>query len=448
MPRSALVVITALVLVLHWVVLQGVPWGWEMPPPAPATNAVFNTRSIAVVARVAAPTPSPTPPAKAAAPVIKAKPVVPKVAVARAASPSPESVPQPPPTYIEALPAMAQAAMENDTAGAVDQQVAETSGEARSATEAAAAAMNQPEPLPPEVDANAQTPVKAQAQTQAPTAGPDTALSPPQALADTAAAPPNTRAGIEISTPTGPQAAADNPANTDTSTGTEAARKSLSASTQSPAPVRLPAPTRLVFDVSGQAKKFDYSAKAELLWQHDGSHYEAQQEISAFLIGTRRQRSVGQITAQGLQPARFSDRSRSEQAAHFDYAQGRVTFSANTPAAAIGPGAQDRLSVFIQLGALLAAQPERFVPGTQITLTTASARSADRWTFTIEGTETLDLPVGPTLALRLLRLPRKDYDQKAELWVAPALGYLPVRIKLTQSNGDFADLRLRSSGAP
>ena len=97
---------------------------------------------------------------------------------------------------------------------------------------------------------------------------------------------------------------------------------------------------------------------------------------------------------------------------------------------------------------MLAADPARFVPGTQITLTTVSARSADRWTFTVEGPETLDLSAGPTPTLKLLRLPRKDYDQKAELWVAPGLGYLPVRIKLTQANGDFADLLLRASGPP
>ena len=217
---------------------------------------------------------------------------------------------------------------------------------------------------------------------------------------------------------------------------------------QAPPPARLPPPTRLAFDVSGQAKKFAYNARAELLWQHDGSRYEARQEISAFLVGTRTQRSVGAITAQGLMPEKFSDKSRSEQAAHFDYAQGRVTFSANTPQAPASPGVQDRLSVFIQLGALLAADPGRFVPGTQITLTTVSARSADRWTFTIEGPETLDLPSGATPALKLQRLPRKDYDQKAELWVAPALGYLPVRIKLTQANGDFADLQLRERGTP
>ena len=223
---------------------------------------------------------------------------------------------------------------------------------------------------------------------------------------------------------------------------------SASTSTYLPHQVAVPAPVRLAFDVAGQAKRFDYSAKAELTWTHDGQRYEARQEISAFLVGSRVQRSNGAITAQGLQPERFGDKSRSEQAAHFDYGKGRATFSANTPDTPIVPGVQDRLSVFIQLGALLASDPARFTPGTQVSLTTLSARAADRWVFSIEGQETLDLPVGATDTWKLQRLPRKDYDQKAELWVAPALGYLPVRIRITQANGDFADLRLRSHSPP
>lgn len=210
----------------------------------------------------------------------------------------------------------------------------------------------------------------------------------------------------------------------------------------------VPPSARLRYSVAGRASQLPYSANAELLWQHDGQHYSTRLEIKAFLVGSRAQTSEGDITPQGLAPRRFADKARSEQATHFQRDSQRITFSANTPDAAAGPGVQDRLSLFIQLGAMLAADPGRFVPGTQITLTTVSARSADRWTFTVEGPETLDLPAGPTPALKLLRLPRKDYDQKAELWVAPGLGYLPVRIKLTQANGDFADLLLRASGPP
>ena len=54
----------------------------------------------------------------------------------------------------------------------------------------------------------------------------------------------------------------------------------------------------------------------------------------------------------------------------------------------------------------------------------------------------LDLPAGSISALKLQRLPRRDhdYDQKAELWLAPALGYLPVRIRITQGPDSYIDL--------
>lgn len=220
--------------------------------------------------------------------------------------------------------------------------------------------------------------------------------------------------------------------------------------TGSPQPpaVRIPAPVRLGFDVAGQAKGFQYSARAELLWQHDGQQYQARQEISVLFLGSRAQTSVGEITPLGLQPRRFGDRSRSEQAAHFDFAQGRVSFSANTPPAPIAPGAQDRLSVFLQLSALLSAAPQRFAVGTRISIPTVSARAADTWTFTVEGEETLELPIGMVQTVQLQRLPRRDYDQKAQVWLAPELGYLPVRIRITQTSCDFAELSLRSRATP
>ncbi|MNY77593.1 hypothetical protein D3C86_2175560 [compost metagenome] len=51
-------------------------------------------------------------------------------------------------------------------------------------------------------------------------------------------------------------------------------------------------------------------------------------------------------------------------------------------------------------------------------------------------------------ALRLERLPRHAGDQQGMLWLAPSLGYLPARIRLTQGNGDFADLRLQAHAPP
>jgi len=119
--------------------------------------------------------------------------------------------------------------------------------------------------------------------------------------------------------------------------------------------VAVAGPVRLRYGVKGQARGLHYSASAELLWLPAGSQYEARLEVSAFLLGSRVQTSSGQLTPAGLAPTRFSDKSRAEQAAHFERAKGRISFSGNTPDVALLPGAQDRLSVVLQLAALLAA---------------------------------------------------------------------------------------------
>ena len=106
-------------------------------------------------------------------------------------------------------------------------------------------------------------------------------------------------------------------------------------------------------------------------------------------------------------------------------------------------GAQDRLSIVMQLGALLAGDPQRYPPGAVITVQMVGPRDADIWSFNVEGEEHISLPAGDFAARKLTRTPRKPFDDRLELWVAPEIGYLPVRIKLTQSNGDFADLQMR-----
>ena len=386
MPRRALLLLTALVLAAHWLVLVGLPFGpLGGTGEGAAQRMAFHTRML-----------EPPPPPEEAAPPPPPPPTPPRPRPA----PKPRQKPLPAPQAPAPAPATLPEAAAVDAP--TDAPPIDAPAQADDAAEAPAA----------------QPPADAAPADAAPAEAPQAAASQPQEAQDSA--------GVDIR----PPGAAGTPASSE------------------PPPVRLPPSTRLAFDVTGQAKQFQYSASAELVWRHDGGRYEARQQVKAFLLGSRSQSSVGQITARGLQPERFGDKSRSEQAAHFDFDKREVIFSANTPRAAIGDGAQDRLSVFIQLGAMLAAAPDRYPVGTRITLTTVSARHADRWTFTVEGPETLELPAGSTPALKLQRLPREGRDQKAELWLGTELGYLPVRIRLTQSNGDFADLSLSSHSAP
>ena len=204
----------------------------------------------------------------------------------------------------------------------------------------------------------------------------------------------------------------------------------------------LPGSVRLQYKVTGGSKGLNYYANAELAWSNSGGQYDASLRISAFLLGARSMTSSGAVTKDGLAPTRFADKFRSEVAAHFEADKGKITFSANTPDAPWIEGAQDRVSVFMQLAGMLAGKPGDFPPGSSITLYTVGPRDADTWTFLVEAEENLQLPAGDIVALKLTRKPRREYDQKVEIWYAPSMNYLPVRNRITQQNGDFIDQQL------
>ena len=102
----------------------------------------------------------------------------------------------------------------------------------------------------------------------------------------------------------------------------------------------------------------------------------------------------------------------------------------------------------MQLAAQLAAAPQLYPRASTIAIQTASVNEADTWLFTVEGDEALLLPAGSMQATKLTRLPRREYDDKLDIWFAPSQGYLPVRIMLTSSNGHVSDLQLRSASSP
>ena len=210
--------------------------------------------------------------------------------------------------------------------------------------------------------------------------------------------------------------------------------------------ISLPGSARLQYKVVGLSKSLNYQATAELIWKASGDRYEAALSVSAFLVGSRSMTSVGQITASGLAPTRFADKGRNELAAHFEAAKGKIIFSANTPDAPWVEGAQDRVSVFLQLGGILAARPAEFPAGASVTLYTVGPREAEPWTFVVEAPESLDLLGAPMQTLKLTRKLRREFDQKVEVWYAPSLGYLPVRNRITQPSGDFVDQQLSEVG--
>ncbi|RYF73114.1 MAG: DUF3108 domain-containing protein, partial [Comamonadaceae bacterium] len=208
--------------------------------------------------------------------------------------------------------------------------------------------------------------------------------------------------------------------------------------------MRIPASVRLRFAVTGQQGSTPMQGMfGELAWLQNGEEYDAQLSLTFLFRTVRSQRSSGHLAADGLAPDRFADTRRNEQASHFVRDRGLVVFSNNKPSQPLLSGAQDRLSVMIQLGALLAGDPARFPVGTDIAVQTVGPGDADVWRFKVEADETLELPAGSYEARKLSRAPRREFDDRVEIWLSPQVAHLPVRLRITQPNGDFADFQLR-----
>lgn len=195
---------------------------------------------------------------------------------------------------------------------------------------------------------------------------------------------------------------------------------------------------KVIFTKSGNSNQ----GKADVQWQQDGEKYALNMSASLLFVEVFAWKSIGLLSPTGLLPERFSDKRyrKSEVAAHFDRTQGKITFSANTRETALLAGAQDRISVIWQIAGMLSADPKRYPPGNTFSLQTVSATDAEPWLFTVNEAETLNLETGSQVALRLTRNPRREFDQKIELWFVPAMNYLPARFRFTETNGDYVDV--------
>jgi hypothetical protein len=211
-----------------------------------------------------------------------------------------------------------------------------------------------------------------------------------------------------------------------------------------------PPSTQINYKLVGQERGLIYNASGSLKWQAQAANdkglpraYEAELQVKAFLVGSRVWRSTGSLTDIGLAPLRYSDRWRGERAAHFETANQKISFSGNMPSAPLQAGAQDQVSLFIQMAAAVTAK--NYAPGSQLMVQTATARDAVNWTITFQSTEEIVVDGKKLETQRWVCLPRGKYDSQIELWLSPAHGGLPLRIKISQVNGNFIDMEMRNT---
>lgn len=167
-------------------------------------------------------------------------------------------------------------------------------------------------------------------------------------------------------------------------------------------------------------------------WRVDATAYSIRSVatplgLAALRGKTRTQSSAGEVTAAGLRPREFRDQreGRPAESASFDWEQARVTFSGDKGEGRLTPGTQDMISVFYQLAWL--------APRENIEMAVATAGRLGRWNFEWLGEETI-AAAGALVATLHLRT-RADGDL-TEVWLAPAHGGLPVKIRHVDRKGD------------
>ena len=207
-----------------------------------------------------------------------------------------------------------------------------------------------------------------------------------------------------------------------------------------------PPNTQINYKLTGQERGLTYHAFGSLKWQTQSNlstpkTYEAELRVRAFLVGSRVWRSVGMMTENGLAPLRYSDSWRGERAAHFEAAQQKISFSGNTPSVELQSGAQDQVSLFIQMAATVSAK--NFKLGSELNVQTATARDAVNWTLTYKSNDSIEVNGNRLETQRWVCLPRGKFDSQIEMWLSQAHGGMPVRIKITQVSGNFIDMEMR-----
>jgi hypothetical protein len=203
-------------------------------------------------------------------------------------------------------------------------------------------------------------------------------------------------------------------------------------------PGGLPARATYVYLTTGSEYQV-LTAETSVTWTlADDGRYEARLAAVALGITALELKSTGELRRFGLAPERFTQKRirRSEEAANFDWSRRRVTFSARSFERELREGTQDRLSFQFQLMALAQRLPERFSPGAAIEFPVAGPDGVDQYAFLVGDEEVVTTELG-AFAARKLERPRSvgGADSRIEVWLAPALQWLPVKLRFTDRRG-------------
>jgi hypothetical protein len=208
-----------------------------------------------------------------------------------------------------------------------------------------------------------------------------------------------------------------------------------------------------------------YAGQGTLVFHSEQNSYHASLEVNAqalfVSISVLTSVSDGAIGSDGLEPSRYSEarRNRPTGVASFSRATDGSTDLSSTQSKDVSkapPGAQDRLTVLLQIGALMQANPAMKHAGASFAIPVAGERGGiDVWNFVVQAEEQVQTDTGKRAGWHVQRVVRPGTnDRGLDIWVESAAPYLPLRVLYTDPGDKTIDLVLStdpahpSSGAP
>jgi hypothetical protein len=208
----------------------------------------------------------------------------------------------------------------------------------------------------------------------------------------------------------------------------------------------VPPSAELHYVIKSRQSGIPLEGSAVIQWTIAGNRFSLATQARAALLGKiLDSKSEGVIDNHGLAPSTFTEHRfrRTPTITTFDRASGIIRFSASDQTYRLQGGEQDRNSAVWQLVSVARAMAAKFKPGSEWTFFVAGQRDADPWVFKVVKLEKIRTPLGELNAMHILKDPQPDSkEQKVELWLGPQQEWYPVRVRYTDTDGDFIEQTL------
>ncbi len=213
----------------------------------------------------------------------------------------------------------------------------------------------------------------------------------------------------------------------------------------------VPPSSRILLDVARKdADGTLWHGEAAMNWRLDNGQYKMKLEAGIRVLVTRVNlvvlESAGQIDAAGFAPRTMTEKRRGRAATATEFgADSKITFSASPATYAIVPGTQDKATVPLQLAAIARADSAQLKGN--IDMLVGEDKDASVFRFMLVGQEEIDTPIGRLATWHLSRPPRAGaYGSRLDVWLAPSLGWVPVRINNIEASGAMTTQTVKNIG--